>query len=227
MSYTVNETIASSNRSADGEKRRFSITDCTPVIFADVYLEEVNMAIWQRELNRELKDAADAFSASHPRFECGLIVSPDNALDTLKKEIPKLPAALAEDVTDLVDMFCSLFELTSTGMRLAVLDKAMCPRFHVDHVPCRLVTTYKGIATQWLPHTVVDRSRLGPGSNGQADHTSGLYKAAGDVQQLTSGDVALLKGEGWPSNENAGLVHRSPTVESGASRLFFTLDFST
>lgn len=56
----------------------------------------------------------------------------------------------------MVDMFCCLFELKRAGLRLTVLDRAMCPRFHVDRVPCRLVTTYLGAATEWLPHTVAD-----------------------------------------------------------------------
>ena len=57
-------------------------------------------------------------------------------------------------------MYCYLFELNEIGLSLRVLDKAMCPRFHVDHVPCRLITTYTGVTTQWLPHTSVDRSKL-------------------------------------------------------------------
>ena len=55
-----------------------------------------------------------------------------------------------------------LFELKSVGLRLTALGHAMCPRFHVDRVPCRLATTYFGSATEWLPHDRVNRSKLGP-----------------------------------------------------------------
>ena len=102
----------------------------------------------------------------------------------------------------------------------------MCPRFHVDRVPCRLVTTYAGKATQWLAHDRVDRSKLGPGSEGKPDAESGLYTNVEDIQQLQQGDVALLKGECWEGNEGAGLVHRSPQLTAGTGRLLLTLDFT-
>ena len=133
--------------------------------------------------------------------------------------------ALSNDVAQLVDMFCYLFDLNHAGLRLTTLDRAMCPRFHVDRVPCRLVTTYQGCSTQWLPHQLIDRTKLGTGSNGLPDEHSGLYPNAEDVQQLTAGDVALLKGELWNERENFGLVHRSPTPEPGEKRLLLTLDF--
>ena len=106
-----------------------------------------------------------------------------------------------------------------------VLDRSMCPKFHVDKVPCRLVTTLSGIATQWLDHQVVDRDKLGAGSNGLPDEESGLFERQSHINQLSVGDVALLKGEGWFDNEGAGLVHRSPALNSNDRRLLLTLDF--
>ncbi|WP_280109885.1 DUF1826 domain-containing protein [Azospirillum sp. B506] len=42
---------------------------------------------------------------------------------------------------------------------------------------------------------------------------------------MSAGDVALLKGEGWPGNRGRGLVHRSPpAAPSGAPRLLLCLD---
>ena len=123
-------------------------------------------------------------------------------------------------------MFCCLFDLKRAGLRLTALDKAMCPRFHVDRVPGRLVTTYQGVATEWLPHEQVDRSKLGEGNNGLTDIHSGLFENEQDIQQLNHGDVAILKGELWEGNENAGLVHRSPALTTDERRLLLTLDFS-
>ena len=53
-----------------------------------------------------------------------------------------------------------------------------------------------------------------------------LISKSDDIQQLEKGDVALLKGESWIGNEEAGLVHRSPELERGTSRLLLTLDFA-
>ena len=111
-----------------------------------------------------------------------------NAFGTQSESI-----ALASDVAGLVDRICYLFDLKSVGLRLSALGHAMCPRFHVDKVPCRLATTYFGNATEWLPHDRVDRSKLGPGSNGKPDARSGLFSRNDDIHQLDVGDVALLK----------------------------------
>jgi G3E family GTPase len=68
---------------------------------------------------------------------------------------------------------------------------------------------------------------FGAGSNGKSDLLSGLIRSASDIEQLACGDVALLKGERWEGNANAGLVHRSPAVTAGTRRLLLTLDFSS
>ena len=92
-------------------------------------------------------------------------------------------------------MFCFLFGLKQAGLRLTALDNAMCPRFHVDRVPCRLLTTYHGIATEWIPHTFADRKKLGSGNQGMSDEQSSLIQTLNEIQQLNTGEVALLKGK--------------------------------
>ncbi|PTP92167.1 DUF1826 domain-containing protein [Vibrio splendidus] len=197
-----------------------------PTVLADIYQSDINIAVWQRQFDEDLTMAISEFIASNPNFSKSISLSPDNAFDKLEFATGGTASkALLENMAELVDMFCCLFDLEEVGLRLAVLNKAMCPRFHFDQVPCRLVTTYHGVATQWLPNESVDRSKLGRGSNGQPDSASGLYNHESDIQQLSSGDVALLKGERWSGNENAGLVHRSPVTSPNETRLLLTLDF--
>ncbi|MCR9390852.1 DUF1826 domain-containing protein [Vibrio alginolyticus] len=133
--------------------------------------------------------------------------------------------ALSEDVALIVDMFCCLFEVKEAGLRLTRLDSPMCPKFHFDRVPCRLVITYTGRATEWLTNDTIDRTKLGAGSLGQPDHLSGLYDSESAIRRMQPGDVALLKGSGWEGNEATGLIHRSPHVADNERRLLLTLDF--
>ncbi|UWZ99264.1 DUF1826 domain-containing protein [Vibrio splendidus] len=206
-------------------KSGFSVSD-QPTVLTDIYQSDINMAVWQRQFDEGITAAISEFIALNPNFSKSVNVSPENAFDKLEFATDGTASkALLGNMADLVDMFCCLFELEDVGLRLAVLNKAMCPRFHFDQVPCRLVTTYHGVATQWLPNDSVDRSKLGRGANGQPDSASGLYNHESDIQQLLSGDVALLKGERWSGNENAGLVHRSPVTSSDETRLLLTLDF--
>ena len=214
--------------SVDRGKKRFASKSNEPAVLADVYQEHTNIAIWERELSATLKDSVEDVLTSNNGFETAMTVTPQCALSSISEALGTTTRSeLSKNIAELVDMFCCLFELKRTGLRLAALNRAMCPRFHVDRVPCRLITTYQGVATEWLPHQVVDRSKLGLGSNGQSDLDSGLFRHQGDIQQLNCGDVALLKGELWEGNENAGLVHRSPAVPAGKSRLLLTLDVSS
>ncbi len=198
-----------------------------PKVLADIYRNDVNIAIWQRTVSEPLKKAVQAFLAASPQFEKAITVAPDSASAAVADVTGgAAPTELADSVAELVDMFCYLFDLKRAGLRLATLDRAMCPRFHVDRIPCRLITTYHGVATEWLPHEAVGRATPGPGSQRQPGFGPGLYADLSNTQRLSCGDIALLKGSLWVGNEDAGLVHRSPEVPAGETRLMLSLDFS-
>ena len=67
------------------------------------------------------------------------------------------------------------------------IESPKCPRFHDDNLKCRLVSTYKGPATQWLPHSLVNRDKLGDGNNGMPDEESGLFLKDTDIKELNTG----------------------------------------
>jgi len=198
-----------------------------PKILSDIYQENTNIAIWQRSLSTKLAEAAKAVLLSNPSLQISIAVTPHNAEAILAETLgsTEFTDILSKDIARLVDMFCYLFEIKHVGLRLAVLNRAMCPRFHVDRVPCRLMTTYQGVASEWLPNSAADRSKLGLGNKGQPDEQSGIYGNTSDIRHLNQGDVALLKGKLWDENEDGGLIHRSPQLPGEARRLLLTLDF--
>lgn len=217
---------------------RRSIAGSSHEVLPDIYQDDSNIVIWQRQLASQLAAATGDIVQTKPTLQVSLSVTPESAFSSIRSALGDTTAAtvLSEDIAQLVDMFCCLFDLKRAGLRLTVLDSAMCPRFHVDKVPCRLVTTYQGIATEWLPHHCVNRSKLGAGNEGKSDEQSGLFQNLDDIHQLCQGEVALLKGENWEGNEGAGLVHRSPSLLASnestktnavcESRLLLTLDFN-
>ena len=196
-------------------------------VLADIYQENTNIVVWKRSLTDKLLEASNIVLSTNPDLEISLVVSPQDTVSVLQGRLnsSKMIMILIEDIHKLVNMFCDLFDLKRVGLRLTSLKHAMCPRFHVDNVPCRLITTYQGIATEWLSHNDADRSKLGIGNEGKPDSQSGIYQDESDVQQLSQGDVALLKGEAWLGNEGKGLIHRSPQLYDQASRLILTIDF--
>lgn len=207
---------------------RSSFKGNTTSALSEIYQEEVNIAIWQRKLSSKIMLASNNILQTYPFLEISEVINPKDVIEMLDSKIgtSKDNIYLSSDISDLVNIFCDLFKLDCVGFRLKILDHAMCPRFHVDRVPCRLITTYHGIATEWLPHCKVDRSKLGVASHGKIDEETGIFKTHKDIEQLDVGHVGLLKGESWEKNEGAGLVHRSPKVEDNEQRrLMLTLDF--
>nr|WP_319556747.1 DUF1826 domain-containing protein [uncultured Vibrio sp.] len=197
-----------------------------PNVLADIYQTEQNITIWKRTLPTEVTLSIEDMLREEKTLALVQTVTPDDATEWVRSKLSghACANALSEDIALIVDMFCCLFDLREAGLRLTALDKPMCPRFHVDHVPCRLVSTYVGSATQWLNNDDIDRSKLGSGNLGQPDHMSGLYDSDTAIQQMQVGDVALLKGSGWEGNEATGLVHRSPELVHNERRLLLTLD---
>ena len=193
-------------------------------VLADVMLDPVQVAVWDRHspLDQQVVQLACREKLA--------VKSWLDVADLPASMMRSLPgedfAPLREDLALLADMMACLFGATGVGLRVTALEKPMCPRFHVDQVPCRLITTFAGPATQWLEENSLNRSKLGRGSNGQPDSSSGLIQANANIQKITVGDVALLKGERWEGNEGRGIVHRSPGVEQGQQRLLLTLDMA-
>lgn len=203
------------------QKVRHAAKAPTPSVLTKIYDDSTNMAIWQREVCAKRRHNLQHYlQKNSPSLSLTRIIEVDAIERDLADILTGFPdhEALHANIAELVDMFCCLFDLPRAGLRLKVLERAMCPRFHVDRVPCRLVTTFCGAGTQWLPQPLANYQGL-------KDEAPGVYQHKNDIQVLQPGDVALLKGELWQGNEGAGLVHRSPPASATEMRLLLTLDF--
>lgn len=107
---------------------------------------------------------------------------------------------LAADIADLAHRFATIVGDTRMKIRLEVIETDACRRFHADYVTYRLLTTYRGQATQWIRAAQADA-----------------------IEQLRAGDVAIFKGRrlvGEPP-----ILHRSPPIAgSGEQRLLLVID---
>ena len=196
----------------------------TPGALTRVLDDGVNLAVWQRQLPAHIADFGSLLlSLNDPLAESLVLELPgddtDPNLHGLASGFSDLEGyeGFIADVSWLVSAFACLLGAKRVGLRLRVLDKAMCPRFHVDHVPVRLITTYCGIGSQWLKEGAMDRRQLGKAEVEPQDNSL--------IEQIASGEVALLKGEKWHGNEGFGLIHRSPQLACGERRLILTLDW--
>ena len=194
---------------------------------SNIYKEEVNILIWQRIINDKLLKASKYILDKQPELAISEVVNPEEIEKLLIQEINSSQevVCISKDISKIVKIFCALFNLKSVWLRLDAIDRPMCPRFHADYLKCRLVTTYTGPATQWLPHELVNHSKLGAGNEGKPDQESGLFLQNADIKQLNIGDIGLLKGEAWEGNQGGGIVHRSPHSDNSEKRLYMTIDF--
>lgn len=197
-----------------------------PQVLSDIHHNNINIAIWQRALDPALSHAAKQLIQAKPRLRKAIIATPANVDALICLQLGELAEArpLRADIVKLATLFCNVLALDQVNIKLKVLDQTMCPKFHVDQVPCRLITSYQGLGTEWLPDSAADRRKLGLGSQGKPDHASGLFTDANLIQQLQLGHVALMKGEQWQGNISAGLIHRSPLVQGKERRLLLVLD---
>ena len=178
----------------------------------------VTLAIWTRSPPPGLIDATEQLAARSP-FCRTAEERPDRLGTLLLADLPLEPCArtrLATDIARLGRLFAALLGTTAVHGRLEAIDGPACRLFHADHVGLRLLCTYAGAGTEWVPDEAVDRARLGDNRAAVRDPTA--------VRRLPRFAVAILKGHAWRGNAGRGIVHRSPDASPLRPRLLLCLD---
>ncbi|MFN3233877.1 MAG: DUF1826 domain-containing protein [Gammaproteobacteria bacterium] len=105
------------------------------------------------------------------------------------------------DMADICKIFCDIQKTDEVAFWLGS-DRG-CTRYHVDNVNYRLLVTYDGKGTQWLPEGAADRDALK-----NLEPNENILKDESAVQFINEWDVAIFRGgEGAEDN---GVVHRTP-----------------
>lgn len=196
---------------------------------AQIYQPGINLCLVERQVDNELSRFVEhVLRLPNPIVFVESIDFASFDFFSLQPQAAHLPGyrEFCNDVAALTALYCDLFELKRVGLRLNTLDHAMCPKFHVDSVTCRLVCTYGGIGTEWLEDAYADRRKLGSGSGGLSDELSGLILDTNAIHKMPPYAIGLLKGGLWEGNEQHGVIHRSPKLTlNSPRRLLLTLDF--
>lgn len=225
MTALVNTTLSATDWAIDQD----------PAVLARIYEDEISIAIWQRQLSQEVESYVDELLRKSKTISLKLSGSPEQLMDEIQRVFP--PALISEqdscvsaaafyaDIHQVLDMFCCLFDAKILGLRINTLEHAMCPRFHTDNVAIRLITTYYGLATEWLPDQLANRTALGTACASQINTPGAITDNEKNIQRMAAGDVALFKGELWAGNEGRGIIHRSPApTAQQPKRLVVTCD---
>lgn len=225
MTALVNTTLSTTDWAIDPD----------PAVLARIYEDAISIAIWQRRLQESVQTYLDELLRKSKTIALKLSGSPEQLMEEIQRVFPSAliseqsfcisAAAFYADIHNVLDMFSCLFDAKTLGLRINMLEHAMCPRFHTDNVGVRLITTYYGLATEWLPDQLANRAALGTAFASQINTPGAIAASENHIQRMAAGDVALFKGELWEGNEGRGIVHRSPapTIQQ-PKRLVVTCD---
>jgi hypothetical protein len=197
----------------DGAPRILAATD--PGVLMEIRRPDVPLAIWQRPppeptgLQALLRCAPFRVAVEEEAEDCAL---------RLAARLPApLPPALLRDIRWLAVSFSVILGRKRIQARLEGITGDACRRFHADAVGLRLLCTYAGAGTEWLPLFGAEAAR--------AHDPGGAPGGAPGPLRLGTGDAAILKGDAHPSAPGRGLVHRSPPMDGvPVPRLLLRLD---
>ena len=189
--------------------------------FAAIYDEDVEIVSVSHPKAITCEDLAKRVIRSHQFMRLQWVQLADDP-DAPKRELPSTIdtdtlTALCDEIAEASEMLGELMGCDQVGIRLESLSAPMCPRFHADHVPCRMLITISGLGTEWIPNGDVDWAVFA-----DLDTMEPPIQANRQIQQLTTGHWSILKGGAWNDDGYGGVVHRSP--HGIGERLLLTLD---
>jgi hypothetical protein len=111
---------------------------------------------------------------------------------------------LRRDIEQLASRFSALMGCDSIRLRLEGVVSDACRKIHGDYTDVRLITTYAGPGTQYVPH--------------------GRPVCEAELVDMPTGWIGLFKGRSFHP-EHAPCMHRSPPIiASGQRRLVLVID---
>jgi hypothetical protein len=153
------------------------------------------------------------------------VLGPDGARD-LVRVLSDGPcrARLEADVRRWLELFCAITGATKVRASFGLVMDDKCRRFHADFIALRLLCTYTGPGTEWLPQEAVDQEALGRPFACPYEANESIVRDARAIRRARPFDVLVLKGEAYPGAHGRGLVHRSPPLgDTGQRRIVLTL----
>lgn len=180
-------------------------------VFSTLAAREVQLAIWRRAVPEGMTAALDAWARTRPARWGRIGDASTLALDDLGAT---LPADVRCRVHADLQMLLHHFALCIGGRKVRlefgpVLDN-QCRKFHVDHMHLRLITTYLGPGTQWVPESAVRRAAFGRCYSRVADANRAIVSDRTQVRHAVAGEVLVMKGV--RHGDGLGVVHRSPPI---------------
>ncbi|MEM6377803.1 MAG: DUF1826 domain-containing protein [Bacteroidota bacterium] len=187
-------------------------------IFESIHQKSKNIAIYQRDLS-DLKEELSLLTNQKIEFRSnGGIYEITQTLKAFFGQNFPTSLALLSDIINLLELFERTTKAPTMRLLLATVESSMCRKFHTDVNDIRLLCTYYGPGTVWLPDEAVNYQALKARKSNEE-----IVRDQKHIQHVNTGDVVLLKGALY---EDANpILHRSPSNETpGTNRLLLRID---
>jgi hypothetical protein len=196
----------------------------------DLELVDPTLILWRRpvryalqSLLRHYERAEDAGDIDSALVSMIVEVGQRRIVDLLPPAPKRLIAArsaFAIELRRLIVLFAGIDRKMTVRIKLEVERDDRCRYFHTDRVGLRLLCTYLGPGTEWVPDDFVERAALGGGDN------AAIVPDPHRVERLASFWVGLFKGDLHPDCLGSGCIHRSPPIghRRNTARILLTID---
>jgi hypothetical protein len=192
----------------------------TPEILNRISESNKSIAIVQRDIDFLKKELMQLIQHKIRFKHRGTI---EEIFDQLNKQAIKHNwqcPRVCEDIISILHIFSKLQSSTIYSLTFERVESDMCKRFHTDIHDLRLLCTYFGRGTLWISEENVNRSALYSHSTNDE-----IVINQDDIQEISVGHIAILKGEEYPQSKSMALVHRSPEIENTQEiRLLLRID---
>jgi len=186
-----------------------------------IHEPEVNIAVWERSIPvpvQEISAVHHGLTREIRTHGCATAILEHLREVFAAREL--VAEHLLHDIALLLEGFATTSMVKDLRLSLSAVNSNMCRRFHTDVNDLRLLCTYAGPGTLWLPNDAVNEQAIR-----SHDPHLPIERSPEDVQQVATGHVAIIKGALYPGDHVAACVHRSPTIEeTGQQRLLLRLD---
>ena len=158
-------------------------------VFQEIHLPFKNIAIYQRDLSA-LKEELNSLADKTIDYRVnGTVEEISGQFKQFFEEyLPECPALLA-DITHVLRLFEQTTKAANLRVLLATVESNMCRKFHTDVNDIRLLCTYIGPGTVWLPDEAVNYEALKARKENDE-----IVLDQQHIQHVDTGDVVLLKG---------------------------------
>ncbi len=118
-----------------------------------------------------------------------------------------------KDMGKICAIFCDIMESNAISFSLGT--SRVCSRYHIDNVPVRILITYFGQGTEWLPPNAANYNAY---YNGEKNEK--IIKHALERKFINTWDIATFRGG------TKGILHRTPDTALKSPSLQMRLDYS-